>query len=543
MRFNAEIVSFFFEKAHEKIYNISTRNTLYVLIYKRQNMGIPEEIRKVERPVNTIVYKVKEGTYGVRERAGLKYGPNGKPRPVNGKVVGHIIDGRYVPLVAGVSTIPMFLSYGSSALLRIFSDDVYEDLLSVYPIEAAKTIMVMATLKVIKPSIRCCRYSSEYERTFVSVYYPECPLSKNRISSFVSSVGKDSDKRESFFQKRLSRIPEGHKIAIDGTLKQDSSTANSLSGYSYKSKIKMAKDISVIYAYDIETDEPLCSSVFPGNSIDAASYRQFVTQNSIDKGIIVTDKGFPPSKIADIIKEKKALHFLTPLKRNEKIIEDNDMYAFEEAVEGIEKEVLSKKVKLKDGNFLYSFLDISTMSKEAHDYVRRAIKKKEFDKEKYLEKKDSMGTITLESDLDMSVREAYLCYAERWKIELVFRAYKNDIELRETNVQGDYSVIGMEFVNFVSAILTTRIIDLFRKTELLKNHSYGEIMEDLTNAWRKREDGKEKPSILDGRWVNTLPSALEEMKILGLLKEKEEEKKKRGRPKKKASETKENSNP
>ena len=63
-------------------------------------MGVPEEIRKVERPVNTIVYKVKEGTYGVRERAGLKYGPDGKPRPVNGKVVGHIVNGKYVPLVA-----------------------------------------------------------------------------------------------------------------------------------------------------------------------------------------------------------------------------------------------------------------------------------------------------------------------------------------------------------------------------------------------------------------------------------------------------------
>lgn len=298
-------------------------------------MGVPEEIRKVERPVNTIVYKVKEGTYGVRERAGLKYGPDGKPRPVNGKVVGHIVNGKYVPLVADMSRIPMLLSYGSSALLKAFSDDIYDDLLSVYPIEAAKTIMAMASLKVIRPSIRCGRYSSEYERTYVSVYYPECALSRNRISSSVSSVGKDSGKREMFFQKRISRIPGNHLIAIDGTLKQDSSTVNSLSGFSYKSRIKRIKDISVIYAYDIETGEPLCSSVFPGNNIDAVSYRQFVVQNSIDKGIIVTDKGFPPSEIADIIKEKKGLHFMTPLRRNEKKISANNRYAYEEIVEGI----------------------------------------------------------------------------------------------------------------------------------------------------------------------------------------------------------------
>lgn len=505
-------------------------------------MGVPEDIRKVERPTNTIVYKVRDGVYGVRMRAGLKYGKDGKPQPINGKVVGHIIEGKFVPLVEEVSRIPMFLSYGSSALIRSFSDDVYDDLLSVYPIDDARMIMVMASLKVVKPSMRCGRYSSEYERTFISVYYPDCPLSKNKIGNFVSAIGMDSDKREKFFQKRVSRIPENHRIAIDGTLKQDSSTENSLFGFSYKSRVKRVKDISIIYAYDIETHEPLCSSVFPGNNIDAVSYNQFIVQNAIESGIIVTDKGFPPKEIAEILKEKKNLHFLTPLKRNEKVISDNDMYSYEGVVEGIEREVLYKKARLKSGRFLYSFLDVSTMSKETHDYVRRSIRNKDFNPEKYLARKDSMGTITLESDLDMSAREAYLCYAERWKIELVFRAYKNDIELTETNVQGDYSVIGMEFINFVSTILTTRIIDAFRKSGLLKKHSYGEIMEDLTNAWRKREDGKEKPSMLDGKWVNILPSTLEEMKILGLLKEEKEAKKKRGRPKKKKLESTENPN-
>lgn len=182
------------------------------------------------------------------------------------------------------------------------------------------------------------------------------------------------------------------------------------------------------------------------------------------------------------------------------------------------------------------------MGKEAHDYVRRALRKKDFSPEKYREKKEAVGTITLESDVDMTVREAYLCYAERWKIELVFRAYKNDIELTETNVQGDYSVNGMEFVNFILTVLTARIIDAFRKNGLLKEHSYGEIMDDLTGAWRKRDAVKEKPSMLDGKWVNTLPSVLHEMKVLGLLKEQQEAKKKRGRPKKKSTETAEKAN-
>ncbi len=505
-------------------------------------MSVPESIRKVERPTNSIVYKIKEGVYGVRERAGVKYNSKGKPQPINGRVIGHIINEKYISLVDSISDIPMFLSYGSSALIKSFSDDIYEELLDVYPIDDAKMILVMAALKIIKPSIKCGRYSSEYERTFISIYYPDCHLSKNKISEFVSSLGMDSNKREQFYQNRISKIPNNHLIAIDGTLKQDNSSVNSLSGFSYKSRLKNTQDISIIYAYDIETHEPLCSSVFPGNNIDAVSYRQFVKENSITKGIIVTDKGFPVTKIKDILEAHKDLHFMTPLKRNDTKISKYDMTSYNEIVEDIEKDVLAKKVKLENGRFLYSFLDISTMSKEAHDYIRRSVKKKSFNPEKYLQKKDSMGTITLESDLDMTCREAYLCYSERWKIELVFKAYKNDIELTETNVQSDYSVIGMEFINFISSIITTRIIEEFRKKELLKTHSYGEIMEDLTNAWRKRDDGKDKPSIKDDRWVNTLPSVLEMIKKLNLLKEKSKEKGKRGRPKKKKEKTTENPN-
>lgn len=506
-------------------------------------MTVPEEIRKIERPVNTIVYKIKDEIYGVRERAGLKYSSTGKPQLINGKVIGHIIDGKYISLVEDLSKTPMFLSYGSSALIKNHSSDIYDDLLSIFPIDAAKTIMVVASLKIIKPSIKCSRYSNEYERTFISVFYPDCHLSKNTISDFISSLGMDSEKRDSFYQKRISRIPENHHIAIDGTLKQDNSSVNSLSGYSYKSRLKNTTDISIIYAYDIETQEPICSTVFPGNNIDATSYHQFISENSIKKGIIVSDKGFPIKNISDILEKNKDLHFMTPLKRNDKRISDNNMTSYNEIVEGIEKDVLAKKIKLQNGRFLYSFLDISTMSKETHDYIKHASKKKKFNSEKFLQKKDTMGTITLESDLDMTSREAYLCYAERWKIELVFRAYKNDIDLTETNVQSDYSVIGMEFINFISSIITTRIIELFRRKGILQKNSYGEVMEDLTSAWRKREDSKELPSIKDDRWINTLPSVLETMQVLNLLKEKPKEKGKRGRKKKIKQDTTKNINP
>lgn len=502
-------------------------------------MGIPEEIRKIERPKNTIVYRIRDGVYGVRGRNGVKYSRNGNPSPINGKVVGHIENGRFVSLANEMTRKPLFLSYGSSALVKDCSDGIYDDLLAIFPVEVARPLMAVASLRVIKPAVKCSRLSSEYERTFVSVYYPGCHLSRNTVGSLLEKVGMDSEKRERFYVARMKRIPENHHVAIDGTLRQDCSSVNSLSGFSYKSRVKGTKDVSVIYAYDIETMEPVCSTVFPGNSIDASSYHRFVTENAISRGIIVSDKGFPISAIADVLEKNPELHFLTPIRRNDTRIKKNDMLSFKETVSSVEGDVLARKEKLSEKRYLYSFLDVSTMGKEAHDFVRRSKKEGSFDAESFERKKESFGTITLESDLDMTCREAYLCYAERWKIELVFRAYKNDEGLRKTNVQKDYSVIGMEFANFLSTIITTRILERMRRTDLLCRQSYGDVMEDLTNLWRKADAGTERPSCTDGKWVNSLSSDLEEMRILGLVREEPDKPKRgRGRPRKKTAGTK-----
>lgn len=62
-------------------------------------MAVPEEIRMVGRPVNTIVEdRGKDGPfcYAVRERNGVRYVKGGNPMPRNGHVIGHIIDGRFL---------------------------------------------------------------------------------------------------------------------------------------------------------------------------------------------------------------------------------------------------------------------------------------------------------------------------------------------------------------------------------------------------------------------------------------------------------------
>jgi hypothetical protein len=392
--------------------------------------------------------------------------------------------------------------------------------------------MTIATLRIIKPSITANRMSTHYKRTFVCVNYPGIALSPNTICTFLQRIGQDGNKRKQFYQKRMKIVMEDHHIAIDGTLKQDTSTVNDLSAFSYKAQVKGHKQVSVLYAYDIELMEPICAEIFPGNSIDASSYPAFIRNNNIVKGIIVADKGFPPSKIEDLLKERPQLHFLTPIKRNDKRIAENGMLAFEEVLDGLmDTRVLCKKCVIVGGRFLYSFKDIRRAAVEDAAYLANAEKEHSFDPVKYVKKKETFGVIVFESDQDLSAKAIYLCYDDRWLLELVFSRYKGDECLDRTCVQGDFLLIGSEFINFISTVATCRILRKARVSGLLSCLSFGELMDDLSSAWRLK-DALEPPSRGDGQWVHTLVNVFEELEALGLcVPVLKPVSKKRGRPK------------
>lgn len=499
-------------------------------------MAVPEDIRKVPRPVNTIVEdNGRDGPnrYSVRERSSTKYISGHNPQPRNGKVIGHIVDGAYVPVNSSITkSDPDMLSYGGAAFVRSVSHDLLDDLLQVYSPKDAFMIMAIAALRVIKPSIAANRYNTHYTRTFVCKYYPGLALSKNTVCTFLQRLGQDGTRRQQFYQKRALAVVADHHIAIDGTLKQDTSQVNDLSAFSYKARVKGSREVSVLYAYDIEAMEPVCAEVFPGNSIDAGSYRSFIRDNDIRKGIIVADKGFPPSQIKEELEKRPDLHFLTPIKRNDVRIVNNGMLSFHGVLEGMGEPILYKKCSIKGGHFLYSFKSARKAAAEESSYLGRREKKKDFTAEDYAKKQSLFGVIVFESDQDLEPKTAYQCYEDRWLLELVFNRYKSDECLDKTNVQGDFSVIGSEFINFISTIVTCRMLCKAKTANLLEERSYGDLLDDLNSAWRKT-DGPEQPASDDGYWVHTLPMVLELLEGLGLSTPvPKPAPKKRGRPKK-----------
>ena len=226
-------------------------------------------------------------------------------------------------------------------------------------------------------------------------------------------------------RNRTAAVSMDHHLLVDGTLKSDESTVNSLSDFSRKARTKGTRDISVLYAFDLEAMEPVCSKCFPGNMLDATAYEEFISENGITKGIIVGDKGFPESAAHEHFEANPDLHYLNPVKRNSKLASRHNMYDFTGMLPGYEGITFRKEKCIGTNKWLYSFRDSYKAAKEERDWLRRAKKNGTYSLETLRKKQQTFGTIVLECDLDLPPETVYKAYEERWQIEVVMRFYKS----------------------------------------------------------------------------------------------------------------------
>ena len=492
-------------------------------------MSVPKEILAVERPMNIVVYVTSTGNYGVKKRVGCRY-VNGRNVPVNDPTVGHIIDGKYVPIAKkdASSLAPTLLDWADAQLCENLFSDMIAEIEEVYSHDDAMKLYAMAVLRACNPDVKDCELQEKYQDSFLSEFHPGIPLSRNTVSKFLSDIGKQLSMIYAFMRKRAEKVGIDHHLLIDGTLKSNDSTVNTLSDYSYKSRLRNRNDISVLYAFDLEKGEPVCSLCYPGNMLDATAYSDFIDRCGISGGIIVADKGFPVSAIEDRLKENSNLHYLSPLKRSSLMIRDHAMLSFEGVLADGRGNIQYKRHPLSDGRFLYSFRDPVRAMKEESDYLRNRRKNRDYDSGNYEKKSRSFGTIVFVSDTDLTPSQAWQCYSSRWEIELVMRFYKHALEFDDTREHSDYSVYGSEFADFISETLTYRLLNRLKEKGLLETQTYSKVMKTLKRA-KKVKIGDE------WKLVRINPVEEEGLRKLGLLQgEEPQSKRKRGRPRKQA---------
>lgn len=454
-------------------------------------MAIPKEILSVKRPLNSIVYSYGKNNdkYGVRSRNGHKT-VNGKCIPINGAVIGYIINKQFVPRTAKVGTSFEMKEWANYELCDRLLKPLLSDLYNFFDIEDALKIYCISIIRVCNPGISNNAIGKAFDSSYLSEVYPDVALSKNTISTFLNNLGKTRSKCDQFMQYRASQIKCDAKILIDGTLKTNDSTINTLSEYSRKAKIKGRRDISVLWAYDYTNKKLICSQCYPGNMLDRTAYKDFLSNNNLTSGIIVSDKGIPASAAEDWFNNHEELHYFYPLKRNASQISNNNMLSFSQPLQNYDG-ILCKKVKLPGSNkYLYSFRDTKLAQAEEYTYVERCKRAKNINEEKYEKRLKEFGTIVFESDLDLTCEEAYDLYSSRWEIEVIVRYYKHACELDDVRVHDDYSLYGSEFCDFIASVCTVSLMNEFNSKNLLEKKTYKELMNILEGCKRIKHENK-----------------------------------------------------
>lgn len=193
-------------------------------------MAVPEEIRAVPRPKNTVVVETgKPGPhqYSVKERKKAVYRSGKNPSPRNGATIGHIFNGKFVPKsLPIIRTEPEYLCYGPSALLYSVSSDIFEDLSRSFSPQEACRILTMAMLWVIRPHARDSRLQTLYERSFLKLYFPDVSLSEDEVIDFLNVLGESKSRQQQFFELHRKRAGLTGLAEHDGSIKLPKNFSN-----------------------------------------------------------------------------------------------------------------------------------------------------------------------------------------------------------------------------------------------------------------------------------------------------------------------------
>lgn len=459
-------------------------------------MPIPAEILAVERPKNTRVKK-NGNKYDVIKRTCVRV--NGKNVPKELGKIGEIVDGKYIP--AKSSRLDFSLcdikSFGRCEMAYMVSNNLFDELCKIYNVDDAKRIYVISLLRSAYGGITNGDLKFRYETSYISERYKGIHIFPASVSKFLDLLGRNYNKIKLFMVNRINSLDVKSKIIVDGMLKDCNCDTSDFSKWSRKTRLKGSEDISILYAFDNLSGEPVAQRVYSGNTLDSTSFDDFIEHFNLNNCLIMGDKGMiNPDNFKKLNDTNRNLKYLFPLKRNDSKVDKYKMLDFDTTIQVDNDVLLAKKGVTEDGLFLYTFKSTDDEMKEKIGYLSNTIKNDSFELEKLQKKEKKFGIITFISNQDLELKEIYKMYESRWEIETFFNFYKNVAGLEDVRVQDNTSIIGSEFINFLSSIISIRIKKEFIKANLYDKYSYNQIMDKLGLIDKYFDSSKNK-------WITT----------------------------------------
>lgn len=457
-----------------------------------ENMGVPDDIRAVERPKNTVVEQRinKNGVrYIVRERKGCTY-KNGRSRPMNGAVIGHIIDHRFVDSRTREPPAFEMQTWALEKVLINLSPDILNKLRSYFDEDVAQSLYSIAILRVENPNIKYSRIKRVFLESSLSETYTKATLFDESIASLLKYVGGSHVGMSKYMATCVDELDKNDTVVVEGMLIGDNGTIYNIS-YISETLIHNWKTTNLIYAFNMRNTEPIAFYV-DNDMPDYKTYGDFIERNDLKNVILLGDKAQSYNVAKNDFNKKPELGYLYPLKRNDKAFDRFSLYEYDGH---LETSKISYKVVHDDvmNIWYYSFHDPLLASNEEQIHLDNLRKmNRPLNSEEYKEERKSFGTIAYISNRYLTAEDAYSIYKKRWNLEVMFRIYQDMLEPDSDESQTRSSIEASTFISCISTALTSRLVIHLQQKGVLDEYSYEEVHGMLTKNLRFK--GK------DGRW-------------------------------------------
>lgn len=446
-------------------------------------MAYPESIRKhLPKDLGSCKIRRVNGYYYVYEK-------RKRTDPLGEKCLGKITeeDG-FIPNRYGASLLPKpdesasavtVKHYGSYETFMQLAPYVNEDLKRFFP-QRFREIRTLALLRLIDGIVPHLAHPI-FMDSYMSVLCPDIATSEASVRRFVKELGLQTGLTEAFMR---ASIKPGSQLVFDGTT-FFADYHDSLSQKGYNPDHRTTHQVRIVYIFDKSTQRPQFFRVFQGSAVDKTAFIEVIRASGCSNCIILGDKGFYSKKNVSVLMSSDLhLEFVLPLQKNSTLVEaafyeDPSMKKFDGLFDYKERVVYCRKKAVgKQGNFVYTFYD----SERRNHLELKQIRNNEtgWDENSiftdFAALGNNLGYFSFISNMDVSCREIYLIYKERWDIENCFDYLKNVLDVTPVYAHCDETVQGWAFLNHISMLYFYALLHALRTTGLDKKYSPRDVI-------------------------------------------------------------------
>jgi len=461
-------------------------------------MSIPESIKQ-KRPSQFGAVEIRfiGGYYYVYLVSSKWDADKNRPQKVTGKSIGKITEADgFIPNSNGLRLMqemrlipdaaPVVKNFGAYEVLQQLSPEMDKCLKESFP-ESFREIRTLSLIRLVDSVTSAKMIQPMFLDSYMSNICGDISVSENSVRRFIADLGNMQDRIDAFMKKQ---VMPGTTLLFDGTSIFWRS-ADSLSAKGYNPDHNQNPQGRILYVFEKDSHKPVFYRVLQGSVVDKTAFMDTVAAAGCKDCIIIADKGFYSKKNVSALMEGK-MKYILPLQDNTVNVEtefyenQNDdkwdgVFAYHRRAVWFRKKPSGNK-----GNFIYTFRDDSRKATLVGHYVESAEKDygEEENAPKAVIREIRMGYFSFCSNLNVSAKEIYLSYKQRWDIEQCFDYLKNSVSQAASHAQTDDYFRGWAFLNHISLVYYYGLINTLRNGQLDEKYTAEDVLKLTKNIYK-----------------------------------------------------------